>query len=129
MAWQYQLFMILVPFAAAILLVCVFTSWKWRFTSKGKFFIASQVCALGFLIFNTLELITLSPEMTVLFMKTSFIFLVLLPPVWLMFSLHYIGRSLNKIGWLFFIIPIITLVLVWMNESLHWFGRNIVLFL
>lgn len=124
MVWQYQLFMILMPFAAAILLVCIFSSWKWRFTAKGIFFIASQFCALGFLIFNTLELITLSPEMTVFFMKTSFIFLVLLPPFWLMFSLNFIGRFSKKIGWLFFIIPIVTLIFIWMNESVHWFWTD-----
>jgi diguanylate cyclase (GGDEF)-like protein len=124
MVWQFQLFMILMPFAAAIILVCVFTSWKWRFSPKGKFFILSQLCALGFLIFNTLELITISPELTILFMKTSFIFLVLLPPVWLVFSLHYIGHPLRKIGWVLFILPIATLVLIWMNESLHWFWTD-----
>ena len=121
MIWQYELFIILIPFAAAAILVCTFTSWKWRFTPKGRAFIASQLCALGFLTFNTLELIAESEKLTVFFMKTSFIFLVLLPPLWLMFSQHYIGRPLGKKGWIFFIIPIATLVLIWTNENSHWF--------
>lgn len=121
MIWQYQLFIILIPFAAATILVCIFTSWKWRFTPKGFAFIAGQFCALGFVIFNTLELMADTPAMTVFFMKISFIFWVLLPPVWLLFSQHYIGRPLYKKGWIFFIIPIFTLILIWTNESSGWF--------
>jgi diguanylate cyclase (GGDEF)-like protein len=128
MIWQYQLFIILMPFAAAVILVCISTSWKWRITQKGKTFIASQLCALGFLIFNTLELMAVSPAMTVFFMKTSFVFLVLLPPIWLLFSRHYIGRPLKNMGWIIFVLPIVTLALVWTNESLHWFwtGYNFI---
>ncbi|MCD4673370.1 MAG: diguanylate cyclase [Anaerolineaceae bacterium] len=121
MIWQYQLFMILMPFAGAAILVCILTSWKWRFTPKGKYFVASQFCAFGFLIFNTLELVTTSPSLTIFFMKLSFVFLTLIPPIWLLFSLQYIGMPLHKISWSFFVIPIITIALTWANESLHWF--------
>jgi diguanylate cyclase (GGDEF)-like protein len=122
--WQYQLFMVLMPFAGAAILLCIITSWKWRFLPKGRTFLISQCCALGFLIFNTLELVSANPQTTIFFMKISFVFLALIPPFWLLFALHYIGRTPRKTSWLFFIIPAITIALIWTNESLHWFWTD-----
>jgi diguanylate cyclase (GGDEF)-like protein len=82
------------------------------------------ICILGWLIFNTIELVTPTESGTLFWAKTAYIFIVSAPVLWLYFVFDYFGYN----HWLKFPqvtyywgIPLITLGMLFSNDWHHLF--------
>jgi PAS domain S-box-containing protein len=77
--------------------------------------LAVTVWSLGY----TLELLSIDLTTKIFWARFNYIGIVFVPPLWLLFSIHYCGKSIwmNRRNRIFlFSIPVITLLLVWTNS-------------
>ncbi len=73
---------------------------------------------------NALEMITIEMGAKVLWVRASYVGIVLVPATWLLFALQYagVGGWLRRRAWLLAAEPLLVTLLVWTNEfhHLHW---------
>jgi diguanylate cyclase (GGDEF)-like protein/PAS domain S-box-containing protein len=120
--FQYTLYILLAPAAAAGSLAVAAYSWRSR-TSPGAVPLTFYLLAVcGFLITNILELITITPQATLFWVQMEYIFITLLPVTWMAFAFQFSGQQRWLSGqrfWLFFIVPAVTILLVFSNNLHH----------
>ena len=121
-ALQYTVFLILAPLAAISVLVIAVISWRYRTAPGARALFWLMLVVAGWLVCNTLELITLSEAQTLFWARITYTFIALSAVAWLAFALQYTGRD----WWLalprfllLLIIPILTIILVNTND---WHG-------
>ncbi len=117
---QFDLFVMLAPFAAGVSALAIIVSWVSRRAPGFRALIAYQVACLGFIIVNTLELVDPSLEGTLFWAKLGYLFVGLVPVVWYAFAREYAGRGgplLRQTLALLLVIPAFSLFLVFTNEA------------
>jgi diguanylate cyclase (GGDEF)-like protein/PAS domain S-box-containing protein len=123
--WPYILFVYLAPAAALISLGVAVFSWRFRSASGAAYLSIQSLLVAGWLLTNTLELVTTTNEATLFFARLCYVFIATVPVFWFAFALSYSGRQ----KWLsfpglvfFFILPVVTNILVWTNgfHTLIW---------
>jgi PAS domain S-box-containing protein len=121
-AVQYTIFLVLAPLSAICTLAVVLLSWRYRTAPGARIFLWLMLIVAGWLICNTLELITLSEAQTLFWAKITYIFIALVAVTWLAFALQYTGRDwwlAPPRVFLLLIIPVITIILANTND---WHG-------
>ena len=124
---QYILFLVLSPVITIVSLSVTFIFAR-RYPSRLTRSLSYLVLAIaGWLIFNSLELASASPEASVFWAKVSYAFITLTPVFWLAFALQYT----NNIRWLqpkrffiFFVAPGIVTLAAYTNELHHLLWRE-----
>ena len=124
---QYILFLILSPLVTVVSLSVIFILAR-RYPSRPTkllTYLAGTIA--GWLVFNSLELASPSPEASVFWAKVSYAFITLTPVVWLAFALQYT----NNVRWLqpnrfflFFLVPVLVTVSAYTNEMHHLLWRE-----
>lgn len=126
-SFQFHLFLILAPLVGIFLLGMMAYSWHTWNAAQGDepFLIVINVFLLGWLLFNSLELLSSSPIRTLKWAQLTYLFIPLTPVAWLAFALHY-GQQTQwlrpkRFVWIL-IIPLIAVVLAQTNSwhSLIW---------
>jgi diguanylate cyclase (GGDEF)-like protein/PAS domain S-box-containing protein len=104
-----------------------YLTWK-RASIGGNRLILISVAVIGWLVFNTLELIDFDPARKFLWTRFSYLFVVSIPVLWLGFAWEFGGYaerlSVRRYAWLW-IIPLLGFVAVWTNDSHHWVWREV----
>lgn len=116
---QYTLFMILAPLAATVSIWVAIYSWRRR-AAQGALALAGYMLVIsGWLIFNTLELVTGSEAATLFWAKITYIFISTTAVAWLAITFQYTDQQ----KWLapsrfalLCIIPVMTILLAQTNE-------------
>jgi len=120
---QYILFAVLAPIAAILSASVAYMAWKRRAKAPAATSLAIYLIGVtGFLIFNSLELLTNEPRLKIIWNNIVYLFIGGLPVAWLAFSFQHTHRT----HWLKFnrfilltIIPLVTFVLILFNDRLH----------
>jgi len=127
MLFQYTFYISLAP--AAILLTggVLLYARRHRVAEQISALVWLMSAVLGWLIFNTFELIAATESATLFWAETSYIFITITPVAWLAFALQYTGRSrwlsLTRLS-LMSIIPVITMLLAVTNDYHHLLWAN-----
>ena len=117
---QYKLLLGFAPFTVILLLfvAAVFFSYRKTVPTANILFFFS-VSLLSFILCNSFEQVTTTPEATVFYAKLSYPFLMAMPVFWFLFAWQYRGkyRRIKPVYVLIlFIFPVITDILVFTNE-------------
>jgi diguanylate cyclase (GGDEF)-like protein/PAS domain S-box-containing protein len=119
---QYQLFVALAPIALIISIFIAVYAWQHRQQAAAANLSVMMLLVIGYLITNSLELITPTPAETLFWAKAGYFFAPFIGVFWLGFSLDYTGKrkwlEANRF-WPFFIIPTLGVILVQTNEWHH----------
>ncbi len=123
---QYRLFVILAPVTAALLTALLAYTWRQRDQPDARVLVW-QICAtLGWLIANTLELVTTDVTATLRWAQITYVFITGTCVAWLIFALHYTNHE----DWLrptlrFLLIssPALNFLVVLTNAEHRWFWR------
>ncbi|MGB0386767.1 MAG: histidine kinase N-terminal 7TM domain-containing protein [Ardenticatenaceae bacterium] len=113
----------LLLFTAGLYIVLAFVAWKHRSTIGAKWFalflLAAGIWPLGY----AFEVASTTLRIKIFWIQVQYIGIVSMPPFWLAFALHYVGKehwlTRRTITFLAFG-SLITLLLVWTNEIHHW---------
>lgn len=90
---QYIIFMTVAPVAVAIVLMVVIMAWRRRDTHPAVALLWLSLTTLGWLVFNSLELVSPSPSWTLRWAKVTYVFVAAAPLAWLIFALQYVDRG------------------------------------
>ena len=121
---QYQLFLFFAFLLSVVDLLSIFYLISNYENKRVRWFFGILVLNLGWLIFNSLELLAGSQEWTLNFMKISFVFLMLLPPTWLFFVMSYLTIEIPSwMKWLY-LIPGVNILLLLTNAQHHLFWQE-----
>jgi diguanylate cyclase (GGDEF)-like protein len=119
---QYTLFVLLSPFGCAINIMVAVYSWRHRTARAARPLIFTVSAVAAYLVFNTLELFTPTPQGTLFFAQVCYLCIGVLTLNWLAFALVFANRE----NWLaspyfrlLWIIPCVTAVLVFTNSYHH----------
>lgn len=118
---QYWIFLSLAPIAAAMVILIAGYAWLRPGSPLARSLAWYLLAVAGFLSANILELIEGTPDGAAFFARVEYLFIPLIPVLWLRFALFYIGRAdwaSPRRMWLFAILPVMTALLAWSN-SLH----------
>lgn len=120
--FQYTLFVVLAPLATVVALSVMGYARVRHTTPVTLALVWLMVAITGWLVFNTLELVSSIETMTVVWAKVSYLFITTTPVAWWAFALNYTGRT----SWtefprfaLFCVLPLLTTMLAWTNEAHH----------
>ena len=123
---QYHIFLGVAPVTTALNLLIMLVAWRYRRAAPSMLTLFLLVLAnTGFLLCNSLEQLARTEELTMLFSKLAYPFIVSIPVVWLLFALQTTVRNLaltaSRVLPLF-IIPAVTCFLAFTNEmhSMIW---------
>ncbi len=119
---QYTLFVLLSPFACVISLAVAVYSWQHNKARAAKPLALVMAAVTGYLFFNTLELVSPTPEATLFFAQVCYVFIALLTVGWFLFALEYAKHDRWIKPWFFrllWVIPVITVVLAFTNDLHH----------
>jgi len=124
---QYSLFIVLAPLASLSAAGMLLYAWVNRDPATKIVRTLSWliIALVGWLAFNTLELVAPSPALTLLFAHVTYVFIVAAPMAWLAFALHYTGQyrwlRWQRFMWLL-VIPVINVLGNWTNSwhGFHW---------
>lgn len=99
--------------------------WRYRAVPVGRTFMAFSVGIAAWAFMDGLTIASNDPGDMLTFSKLSYIGIVLIPPLWYLFTSLYIGEASVRRRWflaLLFVIPVFTLGMVWSNDlhNLHW---------
>ena len=122
MTFQYILYVSLAPVAILVTGGVLLYAWRHRITERISTLVWLMTVILGWLIFNTFELISPTESGTLFWAETSYIFIAITPVAWLAFALQYTGRTrwLSPIRlWMLSIIPVLTTALAVTNKYHH----------
>lgn len=115
---NYSVFLLVCGFIALIISSLIFR--KTSKTVRGYGYLTSGVAIWS--IFYSLELSSTNLEQILLFIKLEYIGIALIPALWIVFILNFVGRQdllSKKITFLIFLPGLITLFGVWTNEYHH----------
>lgn len=128
LAMDYQLYVIFTPFAFLAQLYLIFHLWRNRWTPGVSYLIALSVCVMGWLLFNSLELVDVLDARKILWAKITYLFIVSAPVLWIGFALAYSNlpkwASWPHYAWLW-IVPAFTILAIWSNDLHHEFWKTI----
>ena len=108
---------------AALYIVLAFAAWQRRSAIGAKWFalflLATAIWPLGY----AFEVGSTTLTIKIFWIQVQYIGIVSMPPFWLAFALHYVGKenwlTRRTVTFLAFC-SLITLLLVWTNEIHHW---------
>ncbi len=121
---QYTAYLILAPISIVILLAVFGATRRYRSSAEILALRWLLVAVIGWLFFDSLEVLAPDPSMTLFWAKVSYLFIAITPVCWLNFAVQY-GSSgtrpcLRRPGfWLFLLIPTVTVLLLWSPVSHH----------
>ena len=124
---QYTIFLLLVPMSLAISVGVLAYALRRNKTPEILALIVLTMAVSGWLTFNSFELISATPEMTLFWAKVTYLFIVTTPIAWLAFALQHTGTRVwagPSALWLFGLIPLITLLLLWFSPDKHLVWRS-----
>lgn len=117
---QYKIFLVMAPVIIVCLILIFGMIYRVRLTAPTATpLLWLCLLLLGFIVCNSLEQILTTPEGTVLFAKTAYLFFTAIPVAWIVFALRYTGRDdWFKRRYLIFlmILPVIADGLAFTNE-------------
>ncbi len=90
---QYVVFLALAPVAAAVLVLVAGFAWRRRGTPPAANLLWLALATLGWLIANSLELISASPSGTLWWGRVAYVFIAATALAWLAFAIQYVGRQ------------------------------------
>lgn len=126
---QYTVFLLLAPITVVITLGVIAFIFRYRrLTLEARRLVLLMGIVIGWLIFNSFELLAESPEATLTFARITYVFIILTPVCWLAFALEYAGlRAWLHLSrfWLFLVIPLISILMVWTNDYHHLVWANV----
>jgi PAS domain S-box-containing protein len=116
---QYTAFLVLAPLSAVVSIGVIVYARRHYKSPEVQALTWLIFATSGWLIFNTLELASPSPGMTIFWTKVSYAFIISTPVAWLAFTLQYTGKqrwlTAPRFIW-FCIIPSVTMILVLTNH-------------
>jgi diguanylate cyclase (GGDEF)-like protein len=121
---DFQLFPIFVIILSVPMVGVNIYLYRNRHQREARSLLLLLVSVLGWMITNTLELVTPTEAATLFWGKVTYFFIVSTPVLWLFFVLDYFGYSKWKKypgAFLYWLIPIASLILVFTNEQHHLF--------
>ncbi len=124
---QYTVFVVLAPIACVFSVGLLLYAWQRRASAEISAFGWLMISIAGWLVFNTLELVALSPSWTLFWAKVTYLFIASTPVAWLTFTVQYAGLRTwlrSPAYWAVAIIPAITALLVWPNRAQHFIWRS-----
>jgi PAS domain S-box-containing protein len=121
---SYSVVIIALGVAATLSFTLAILGWRQRKMSGA---IATSITALTlaitwWVLFYALEISNPNPALKLLGYQMKFLAIVIIPVIWLVFSLQYTGRDkwlTRRHLILFNIVPAITTLLIWTNETHH----------
>jgi diguanylate cyclase (GGDEF)-like protein len=119
---QYILFLVIAPFAIVIAVINSVLAWRVRRTAGAAYFAWFMIFITGFIVLNLFELLSTSQAGTLFWAKNSYLFITLIPVMWLGFILEYTGHDawlLHRRSWVFLIIPILTNFIIQADQLSH----------
>ncbi len=119
--FQYYFFLFLaVALALALAGISIFSIIKPK-SIRHKEISLYLFTVLGYLLVNSLELLSTSEELTLLFAKSCYLFFGFLPTWWLVFTLAYVGekRAVKYFRYVLVILPLVSVALALSNEQHH----------
>lgn len=120
---QYTIFATIAPIAALFCIGVIAYVWRFRQRWAAPSLLRLLVVGLGWLIFNTAELVTNTEALTLLSTRLSYPFIAMEPVIWLLFALKYSHhKTALKPGYiiLYCSVPVITGILGAMASPLVW---------
>jgi diguanylate cyclase (GGDEF)-like protein len=109
--------------AAASFLLALF-SWRWRSQTGGMYFLLLMSSGALFSFGNAAELASINVDTKILWARLSYLAVVNVPPLWLLFTSSYTQRGafLQRYAPALWLVPIITVGLMWSNSyhGLFW---------
>lgn len=119
---QYVLFVILSPSAITVACSVSVYCWRHRNGATARTLAITMGAVLAYLFFNTLELVSPTPEGTLFFAQVCYLFIGMFTVNWLAFALIFTDRQKllsSRFFRLLWIIPILTIILVFTNSFHH----------
>lgn len=102
-------------------------SWRHQHTIGARSLFLLMLAIFQWGVTYSLQLISTDPAINLFWQKVTFLAVVTVPVMWLIFTLEYSGRkdwmSRPRIP-LLFVIPFITMIVIWTNEAHHLFWTN-----
>jgi PAS domain S-box-containing protein len=129
MTFQYSLFLILAPLAAALAVGVLHYARRYRASAGAETSALAWLvgAVVGWLVLNTAELLAPSPAPTLFWAQASYLFIAATPVAWLGFALQYSGRTAwrapRRFAWLC-VVPAATAVLAITNPWHGWLWRQ-----
>lgn len=120
---QYTIFAVIAPIAILFTAAVTLYVWRRREMWEAPSLIGMLVIVLGWLIFNTAELVANTETLTLLATRLAYPFISLAPVAWLLFALHYSqlkGALKPRYLIVYSAIPVITGILGAMASPLLW---------
>ncbi len=118
MVWLYNIYFLTNIIAFTVMAVVIYFAIKNRAITGAKAFIALALLLETGILVDGLAMISTGENMALFWFSLRFIALAGVPPVWLMFTLHYTGRG-NRLTparyMLLFTIPVLTQMILWTN--------------
>ncbi|MGC9347108.1 MAG: histidine kinase N-terminal 7TM domain-containing protein, partial [Anaerolineae bacterium] len=124
---QYTAFLLLAPLSAVSSVGVLFYVLRRGLTPKTKGLIWLMVSIIGWLVFNSLELISRTPSWTIFWAKVSYPFIAATPVAWLIFTLRYTDNEAVlqlpgvRLGLL---VPSLSVLFLWSNQLHGWMWRS-----
>jgi PAS domain S-box-containing protein len=124
MSWQANPFS--VPLLVAAVICAALLPYVWlRRDRPGATPLTALLFAVGiWSLGNALEMVTVELDAKLLWVRTSYLGIVLVPATWLLFALQYSGAGdwLQRRTWLLAIEPLLVTIMVWTSKhhTLHW---------
>jgi len=122
---DYQLFPIIVIIFSVPVLGAIINLRLRRNQPGATSLLYLMISILGWMVFNTIELVSSSENITLFFSKATYLFITATPVFWFFFMIEYIGNPGWKITahrWIFWCIPAFTVLSVFTNDwhALFW---------
>ncbi len=124
---QDAVFLIVAPFAAAAAVAVGSVARRVRRNGASQTLFRYSVVVAAYVVANSIELLAPTAGATLFWAKITYLFIVLIPPIWVVFTLHLTGsyRWLvpRRVSWCF-LVPVVTFALVQTNSfhGLIWSG-------
>lgn len=125
---DYLLFVILAPLAAAAMLVVSFLAWRRRDVGGAGALLWLALAALGWLLYNTLEVLAPTATDTIRFAQLTYLFIPQVPLAWLAFALTFTDRAqwLRSPGFLLLALIMGSLSVLALTNGWHgWVWRTV----
>jgi PAS domain S-box-containing protein len=126
---QYTLFIIVAPISALLTLAVLLYAQVTYPSRETRLLSWLTVSIMGWLIFNTLEVLASTESSTLLWAKITYIFIATTPLAWLAFALRYAGHE-RWLSWkrlaVLSIVPALTIIFAFTNDwfMLLWRGYH-----
>jgi PAS domain S-box-containing protein len=124
---QYTIFIIIAPISALLTLAVLLYAQVIYPSRETRLLAWLTVSIMGWLIFNTLEVLASTESSTLLWAKITYIFIAITPLAWLAFALRYAGQE-RWLAWkrltALAIVPTLTIVFAFANDWLFFLWKG-----